>query len=94
MARVPFWTPIYIRLGVIGLSRAGKTQLVETLMGLRPCPPDEYVLGGLPLQKTDRQGTRARFAYAAQDVRLLAGSVAENLRLADLWRQMMTFGAP
>ena len=71
------------RLAVVGPSGCGKTRLIETLMGLRPAPADQHELGGLPLEAADRAAVLARFAYASQDVRLLAGSVADNLRLAD-----------
>lgn len=71
------------RLAVVGPSGCGKTRLIETLMGLRPAPADQYGLGGIPLETADRGAVLARFAYASQDVRLLAGSVADNLRLAD-----------
>ncbi len=80
------------RLGVIGPSGSGKTRLIETLMGLRPSLADQLRLGGLPLEDAAPDDVRARFAYASQDVRLLAGSIADNLRLAnpaastdDLW---------
>lgn len=80
------------RLGVIGPSGSGKTRLIETLMGLRPSVADQLRLGGLPLEDAALDDVRARFAYASQDVRLLAGSIADNLRLAnpgasndDLW---------
>ncbi|OYX56622.1 MAG: ABC transporter ATP-binding protein [Brevundimonas subvibrioides] len=71
------------RLGVIGPSGSGKTRLIETLMGLRPSVADQLRLGGLPLEDAALDDVRARFAYASQDVRLLAGSIADNLRLAD-----------
>lgn len=71
------------RLGVIGPSGSGKTRLIETLMGLRPSVADQLRLGGLPLEDAALDAVRARFAYASQDVRLLAGSIADNLRLAD-----------
>jgi ATP-binding cassette subfamily C protein CydC len=67
---------------VTGLSGAGKTTLVERLMGLRAPVAGEALLGGVDVAELDVEGARALFAYAAQDVRLLAGSVADNLRLA------------
>ncbi|MDB5457631.1 MAG: transporter ATP-binding protein [Caulobacter sp.] len=70
------------RLAVTGLSGAGKTTLVERLMGLRDPVAGEARLGGVDLADIDVEGARTLFAYAAQDVRLLAGTVADNLRLA------------
>ena len=72
------------RLGIVGPSGCGKTRMIETLMSLRRAGTDAFFLGGLPLEAADPHEVRARFAYASQDVRLLAGSVADNLRLADL----------
>lgn len=71
------------RLAVIGPSGSGKTRLIETLMSLRPAPAAAYRLGGVPVESGDPDAVRTRFAYASQDIRLLAGSVADNLRLAD-----------
>lgn len=71
------------RLGIVGPSGSGKTRMIETLMSLRPAGTGAFFVGGLPLEVADRDQIRARFAYASQDVRLLAGSVADNLRLAD-----------
>ena len=71
------------RLGIVGPSGCGKTRMIETLMSLRPAGTDSFFVGGLPQEAADPHEVRARFAYASQDVRLLAGSVADNLRLAD-----------
>jgi len=84
------------RLGVFGPSGSGKTRMIETLMSLRPTGTDHYIVGGVAIEDVDPDAARARFAYASQDVRLLAGSVADNLRLADprasdddLWSALM-----
>ena len=71
------------RLGIVGPSGCGKTRLIETVMSLRPAGADAFFVGDRPLEVADPQEVRARFAYASQDIRLLAGSVADNLRLAD-----------
>lgn len=70
------------RLGITGPSGGGKTTAIERLMGLRGA------------DRVDA-GLRARFAYAAQHVTLLDGTVRENLRLAapnadeeTLWRAL------
>ncbi len=80
------------RIGVVGPSGAGKTTLVERLMALRAPIAGEIFIGGADVSRIDPSHVRRRFAYAAQEVRLLAGTVRENLRLArpgasddDLW---------
>ncbi|MDI1281432.1 ATP-binding cassette domain-containing protein [Brevundimonas sp.] len=85
------------RLAVTGPSGAGKTTLIERLMALRDPVTDELRLGDVDLTHADVRGVRARFAYAAQDVRLLAGTVRDNLTLAradagetDLWAALET----
>ncbi|WP_295197613.1 amino acid ABC transporter ATP-binding/permease protein [uncultured Brevundimonas sp.] len=74
-------TPPY-RLGVFGPSGAGKTTLIERLIGLRTPQTGEMRLGGLDAVDIAPEDGRRLFAYAAQDVRLLNGSVRQNLLLA------------
>lgn len=80
------------RLAVLGASGGGKTTLIGRLVALKDGPEGELSVGGVDVAHADRGVLRSRFAYAAQDVRLLDGSVRENLRLAapqagddDLW---------
>lgn len=83
-----------LRLGLLGASGAGKTTLVERLIGLRAALTGEALLGGVDAAAVSQTQRRALFAYAAQDVRLLGGSVRQNLLLAGpadeaaLWRAL------
>lgn len=68
------------RLAIVGPSGCGKTTAIETLLGLRG--------EAAPLP-------RGAFAWLPQDAALIAGTVAENLRLAapgasdaELWRAL------
>ena len=74
--------PPPFRLGLFGPSGAGKTTLIERLIGLRTPIAGEMRLGGADAADIAPEERRALFAYAAQDVRLLNGSVRENLLLA------------
>lgn len=71
------------RLLVGGASGAGKTRLVETLMGLRSDAPQELA------------APHVQFAYVPQDASLIAGTIADNLRMArkgvsedDMWQAL------
>lgn len=70
------------RLGLFGPSGAGKTTLIERLIGLRTPIAGEISLDGVDAAEIAPEDRRALFAYAAQDVRLLNGSVRDNLLLA------------
>lgn len=71
------------RLAISGRSGLGKTTLIERWMHLRPAIKAETRLGGLDVADVAPRHARARFAYAPQQATLLAGTVRENLRLAD-----------
>lgn len=70
------------RLGIVGASGSGKTTLVERLMHLRPVLEGEAWLGGHDLANVPPMRARALFSYAPQQPQFLAGTVADNLRLA------------
>jgi ATP-binding cassette subfamily C protein CydC len=70
------------RIGLIGPSGCGKTSLIERLLGLRSQKPGEWLVGGQDAARLPLADLRGLFAYSAQDVRLIDGSVRENLRLA------------
>ncbi|QTC92196.1 amino acid ABC transporter ATP-binding/permease protein [Brevundimonas goettingensis] len=70
------------RIGLFGPSGAGKTTLIERLTGLREIAPGEARVGGFDASEIAAPNRRALFSVAAQEVRLLDGTVRENLRLA------------
>ncbi|MDR3512054.1 MAG: ATP-binding cassette domain-containing protein [Caulobacteraceae bacterium] len=71
------------RLALVGRSGAGKTRLLEMLVGLRAAEPGRLVIGGTPLEALPVGAARPLFAFAPQDAAMVAGSVRENLRLGD-----------
>jgi ATP-binding cassette subfamily C protein CydC len=83
------------RVRIAGDSGAGKTTLVETLLGLRDGTATRIRLSGQDLVDVSGQQRPAVFAWAPQDAALLSGTVRDNLRLAaphateaDLWRAL------
>ncbi len=68
--------------GIVGPSGCGKTTLVERLLQLRDVAPGRIRLGGIEISKLDSAAVRGCFAVAPQDAALLAGTVRENLFLA------------
>ncbi|MDK2748840.1 MAG: ATP-binding cassette domain-containing protein [Brevundimonas sp.] len=83
-----------MRLGLIGPSGSGKTTLAERLVGLRDALAHEARLGGLDIAGVAPDDRRPLFAYAAQDIRLIDGTIRDNLLLAGpaedgaLWRAL------
>ena len=71
------------RIALTGPSGCGKTTLIEGLLGLRSLPPGRIMIGGRDAATLPPVTLRATFAWAPQDSALLAGSVRDNLRLAD-----------
>lgn len=71
------------RLALKGVSGCGKTTLVEGLIGLRSIPRGQAKIGGIDVADIDPATLRATFAWTPQDAALLAGSVRDNLLLAD-----------
>lgn len=69
------------RVALVGPSGAGKTRLIEMLAGLRPALPD-FMIDGIALGDCGARDLRQVFALAPQDAQLLAGTIADNLRLA------------
>jgi len=70
------------KLGLVGLSGAGKTTLVDLLQ--RHFDPDRgrILLDGIDLRELDLAELRRRVAVVAQDCVLFKGSLWENLRYA------------
>ena len=71
------------RIAILGPSGTGKTTFVETLIGLRDLPLGDIRLGSHRVDALSPALRRATFGWAPQDAQLLAGTVRDNLRLAD-----------
>jgi len=85
------------RVAILGPSGAGKTRLVESLAGWREDGDEAIGIDGDPPGQWDAAARRPLFALAPQDAQLLAGTIADNLRLArpgvgeaDMWAALET----
>jgi len=69
------------RIALLGPSGSGKTRAIEALAGLR-APVHALSLAGQPLGDCPAAALTRQFALAGQDAPLIAGTIADNLRLA------------
>ncbi|OYY91105.1 MAG: ABC transporter [Sphingomonas sp. 28-66-16] len=69
------------RIAITGVSGSGKTRLVEALAGLHPAV-HALALDGVPVAGCTPDQLRGQFALSPQEAMLIAGSIADNLRLA------------
>ncbi len=67
-------------VGIAGPTGAGKSTLVQILLGLRLPTSGRYLVNGRSAQWLSREDWHARFAYVPQEPRLLHASVADNIR--------------
>ncbi|WP_409558491.1 thiol reductant ABC exporter subunit CydD [Achromobacter sp.] len=67
-------------LALMGPSGIGKSTLIEAIARLRPASGD-VCIDGLPLDQWNEAALRQRVALIGQRPQLLAGSIADNIRL-------------
>ncbi|MGV2861754.1 thiol reductant ABC exporter subunit CydD [Achromobacter sp. AGC39] len=65
---------------LMGPSGIGKSTLIEAVARLRPCQGN-ILIDGQPLEAWDEAALRGRVALIGQTPQLLAGSIADNIRL-------------
>lgn len=70
------------RLLVAGPSGSGKTRLIGTLLALRDDAPQEILVDGVAPSASEPARLRQQFGFAPQDAGLIAGTIADNLRMA------------
>ncbi|KHK91133.1 amino acid ABC transporter ATP-binding/permease protein [Novosphingobium malaysiense] len=70
------------RVLIAGASGAGKSRILGTILGLRADAPQRVLVGDIEVRDLGLETLRRLFGSAPQDAALLAGTVADNLRLA------------
>jgi ATP-binding cassette subfamily C protein len=68
---------------LIGPSGAGKTTLVDLLIGLHKPEDGRILVDGVPLEEISLSAWRGKIGYVPQELMLLHGSVRENIVLGD-----------
>lgn len=68
-------------VALVGPSGSGKSTLVDAVLGLIPVSSGRIEIGGVALGDLPLPAWRRAIGYVAQDTALLAGSVADNVRL-------------
>jgi ABC-type multidrug transport system fused ATPase/permease subunit len=71
--------PAGTRLGLVGSTGSGKSTLVDLLLRFRDPVAGQVTVYGVPVNQIQLAGLRKRTALVLQDVRLLRGTVLENL---------------
>ena len=66
---------------VIGVCGCGKSTLLKVLLGLRIPQEGEVLYGGIPVRQLGLSNVRRCIGTVLQDDVLLAGSIADNIRL-------------
>ena len=67
-------------VGLEGPSGAGKSTIAQLVLRLREPSAGSYLVDGVPADRYDDETWFARFAYVAQEPRLIEGDVRENVR--------------
>ncbi|MCB1737981.1 MAG: ATP-binding cassette domain-containing protein, partial [Gammaproteobacteria bacterium] len=80
---VSFTLPAGQTLAVIGASGAGKTSLMNLLLGFIEADAGALRVNGTALRDLDLTAWRSHIAWVPQNPRLFAGSIADNIRLGD-----------
>ena len=65
---------------LVGASGAGKTTLVNLLLGLLEPTAGTILVDGVPLAAYDRRAWRARLGYVSQDAFIFHATIEENIR--------------
>ncbi|HEX4936283.1 MAG TPA: ABC transporter ATP-binding protein, partial [Gemmatimonadaceae bacterium] len=69
-------------LAIVGHTGAGKTTIINLLLGFYRPQRGEILVNGLPMQALPVEEVRRLIGYVQQDIFLFAGDIASNIRLS------------
>ncbi|MXS74999.1 ABC transporter [Microbacterium sp. CSI-V] len=79
---VSFTVPRGSRVALVGPSGAGKSTVLSLIERFYDPTAGAILVDGVDARQLPREALRARFGYVEQDAPTLAGTIADNLRLA------------
>ena len=91
--------PVGSRIALVGRTGSGKTTLAHLFLGLLQPTSGELVLDGIPVNNLDLPAWQANCALVPQDIRLLDGSIRDNVAFGlesdlmddeDIWAALIT----
>lgn len=81
--KVSFSIPFGSSLGIVGLSGAGKSSLLDLLLGLQNPTEGKILVDGVQLNSYSHESWRRLIGVVSQDTFIFNGSVEENVRFGD-----------
>jgi ATP-binding cassette, subfamily B, bacterial len=72
-------------VGVVGPTGAGKSTLMQLLLGLREPTMGRYLVNGIPAAEIDDETWRRKVVYLPQEPHLLNATVSDNIRFFRDW---------
>lgn len=82
LLRASFSIPAGGITAIVGASGAGKTSIVNLLIRLYEPGSGRILIDGMPLAQLSRTDWLRRIAVAGQDVELVEGTIADNIRMS------------
>jgi ABC-type multidrug transport system fused ATPase/permease subunit len=80
LSDVDFEVAVGETIGIVGPTGAGKSTLVQILLGLRSPASGRFLVNGVSAEQFSREDWRRAVAHLPQEPRLLHTSVADNIR--------------